>query len=316
MSVLCFFDFEFNQRQGKNEIISVGMVMVNKNTFEEIVRYYNICKPIIATEIDSYVKKVTGLTQEDLDNGLDFTKVSKDLMDIIHWYDVQNIFIYGGCDLGAVRYTCSLYEDDSVKEFNQFFSQAINLQNKICSSIKYNGKIINKCWKLSKLNNFYKNDKLDAHNALNDAIMLANIYQKYVYFKEIDISSCDNNLNILEAEEYISINNRDEQQRILRISTFFEANKRGISHSTESIVDAWNRFWRDKKRNDLHLVFNDETKNNVMFQFEVGEGSNIVHLRFNNDLTNEIYCFELDYLSESNKKLSRVCKKILKGQGA
>ena len=87
------FDLEFNQsfdfKTGSSpasnpecpfEIIQIGAVKLDSNL--ETVGYFNYyIKPVIYKRIHPYVEKITGITQEMLDSGHNFSEVYEALCD-------------------------------------------------------------------------------------------------------------------------------------------------------------------------------------------------------------------------------------------
>lgn len=79
---ICVLDFEatcdddkrFNPR---NEVIEFPSVLLKYNPETENYDYHDeiqlFCKPLFNTELTPFCKKLTGITQEQVDKGVDFT---------------------------------------------------------------------------------------------------------------------------------------------------------------------------------------------------------------------------------------------------
>lgn len=155
------------------EIISIGVVKFSLKT-RKVDKFYSIIKPKIQTILSERCKEITGLTQEDINNGIDFRESMKLLEKWIG--DGKVIFIsWGKEDIKALKNNSRLYGNenqivykarknyiDFQKEFSYYhenMNQVISLKNSIeLLGMKFKG---------------------EQHNALNDAYNLYRVYRKY-----------------------------------------------------------------------------------------------------------------------------------------
>lgn len=99
---ICFADMEFhcNRKQEKgydheqeNEIISIGLVFVNQNTRKVERTYYSTIRPKYNRKLTADCRKLTGLTQKEIDRSADFNGVMQDILNVPVKYD--KVYVFG-----------------------------------------------------------------------------------------------------------------------------------------------------------------------------------------------------------------------------
>lgn len=151
------------------EIIQIGAVLLNDNN-EQIVTFEKLVKPVYCT-VTKRIENLTGLTNEMLDNELEFEEAIKQMLDILPkdedvqlltWSDSDTIAILNEMEIKNInndklKSLCENYIDIQ-KEFSKKlnFESILNLEKALnLVGIDFEGK---------------------AHGALVDAINTAKLY--------------------------------------------------------------------------------------------------------------------------------------------
>lgn len=175
MKYFGFLDFEFNQGWSsyEPEIISIGCSIIDEN-FKDAGKFYAMVRPTINKKIHKHVARVTGINQDELDNSPDFVAVSNQFHEFIKEYKQIQFFSFGTEDWKSVCFTCNVNSCNimmlDIGNINDF--QKNILDSFVCGDMPlwFQQKSIN------TLCRFYNISPLEAHNSLNDAIMLKDIY--------------------------------------------------------------------------------------------------------------------------------------------
>jgi len=185
------FDLEFNQ--GYNfgvetnntintkcpfEIIQIGVVKLNEN-LETIGTLDLLIKPEIYTTLNPFVKELTGLSIDELDNGISFKEMYKELSSFIKT-DSSVLCVWGIVDIKELFRNIEYYGlDPSVVP-----TQYINVQSFASKNLNCQKGINIGLSNAANLLNIPLNSQL--HNALNDAQYTAEIFKK-IYSSEIKV---------------------------------------------------------------------------------------------------------------------------------
>lgn len=162
-----FIDFEATQFT--NEIISVGCVRENGDTF------YSLVKPKRMKTLTPFITDLTGITKEMLENERSSDEVFEEFF---NWLETDSTYVefycYGNSDIDFLK------KNLKDRTFN-FKAQAalsliaMNLKD-YSMTVKAHFGLIN-CIALKKvMNYFYPEDEHTWHNALSDAEMLYKVY--------------------------------------------------------------------------------------------------------------------------------------------
>ncbi len=157
------------------EIIQIGAVKLNEQLC--ILDKFNaLIKPVIYPRIHPYVEKITNLTYEQLKNGILFSEAYTSFVKFIGKEDAI-LCTWGSDDVKSLFKNILFYNLDTTKICNQF----INVQKFASIYLKYqSGQAIGLKNAVTELNLKIENP---FHNALNDAIYTAKIFQ-IVHSKE------------------------------------------------------------------------------------------------------------------------------------
>lgn len=174
----CFGDFEYSCLDKTTNdglpIISIGIVICDSK-LHFMDSFYKTIKPLKNEILSERCKKLTGLTQEEIDSSKDFDIVCAECLDFINKYNLDNILIWGQGDHISVKYDFKLHREQGLPYSN------IKLLKKRMKDIEpYLMKKVNlHCHiglqRLQKMFAIKAND-LVKHNALDDAILLSRLF--------------------------------------------------------------------------------------------------------------------------------------------
>lgn len=176
MGYKVFLDFEFTQgpKFPKEEIISIGCVIYDEN-LDEVDSFYSLCIPKVNRQIPRIITKITGITQKEIYNAPSFTKMANNLVKVLKKYPDAKFYAWG-MDDGKV-FNTAMYINDCTW-LKKYIPYIVNLQKEIMGSIRNNrGRLWRSPRNLTTMAEFYNCNMLQAHNALNDARMLAQVYK-------------------------------------------------------------------------------------------------------------------------------------------
>lgn len=164
-----FIDFEANSPSG--EIISIGCVDENGNEFYSLVN--------CSTPLDNFVKKITHLTQEQIDNAEPIDVV---LLNLFIWIKTTNktnwneleFYHYGTEDIKFIKST--LHNVSIPFNYEKFSALMTRCKNYDKEVKKYFSS--NQCVSLIAAANYFKTEPEEQnHNALDDAKMLKFVFE-------------------------------------------------------------------------------------------------------------------------------------------
>lgn len=155
-----FIDFEATQFS--NEIISIGCVRENGDTFYSLVHSNK--------KLTDFIIKLTGLTQEMINEAPSANEVFKDFWNWCHEVDSNpEFYCYGNCDTGFVKATFNKTTDFTAASMLGYLSLKLVDYAPIVRS-KFG---LIKDISLVKIAEYFKGEEItQRHNALEDALLL------------------------------------------------------------------------------------------------------------------------------------------------
>ena len=176
---LIFFDLEMNCVDKKDntlgfwEIISLGAVKYNPIN-NSLDKFYIILKPKIQEKLSDRCKEITGLTQEEVDNGIGFKQGIKLLEEWIG--NEKFLFIsWGKEDIKALKCN-SLIRGNKNEFINRVRKNYVDFQKEFSYYYKKMNQVISLSSALDCYSLEFEGEK---HNALSDAYNLYRVYRKY-----------------------------------------------------------------------------------------------------------------------------------------
>lgn len=176
------FDLEFNQvfNFGKEklrsanpmcpfEIIHIGAVKLDEN-LNRIADFDRLVKPKLYTRIHPYVKKITGITRQELKTAKSFKTVYAELTEFIK--DVSILGVWGASDIKELLRNIDYHKLDDSLIPNSY----IDIQHYTNSHLKHpKGTSISLSGAIEALG---IPTELKFHNAFNDAFYTAEVFRK------------------------------------------------------------------------------------------------------------------------------------------
>ncbi|MFC5402565.1 exonuclease domain-containing protein [Cohnella soli] len=110
-------DIEFNGRKFASElpmeVIEIGAVRLNP-AFEQVDEFSTLVKPVYFSKLNSFIKKKTGIPQEDIDVAPGFPQVIGEFERWLRRSDEFLLFTWGGEDLKRIIFDTRMHKlDDS-----------------------------------------------------------------------------------------------------------------------------------------------------------------------------------------------------------
>lgn len=181
-----FIDFEFTcsdkikdfkNRSHIGEVLSIGLVICNNNG-EIIDKFYETVKPKYNYILTPFCIELTKLKQEEIDNSRNLPNVISSVMKLITKYEVKTIFSFGTSDYLQTKKDIENYSGHALYMRSlKFVNMIKNCQKTVVHRVIGQRVEIslNDCKTLLNI------DGEVEHNALSDAIDLANIYFKSIF---------------------------------------------------------------------------------------------------------------------------------------
>ncbi|MUT64565.1 3'-5' exonuclease [Paenibacillus sp. NEAU-GSW1] len=110
-------DIEFNGRKFASElpmeVIEIGAVRLDSN-LKHTDEFSALIKPVYFAKLNSFIKKKTGIPQEDIDRAHGFVKVIKEFTAWLNRSDAFMLITWGGEDMKRIVYDTRMHKlDDS-----------------------------------------------------------------------------------------------------------------------------------------------------------------------------------------------------------
>jgi len=170
-------------RSFKQEIIQVGYLLLDEQD-NVVEKYSEVIKPTIHKTLTKRTLKFLEITQEDVDNGIEFTEFYTHFKSVLETYDPA-IIVWGRNDFLALK---DAYKINKVPSLHAR-ARYINLLK--LHKNYYNLK--NDLGLFNALNLYYSTEKQQAHNAYEDAIVTFKIFKGFRevlnHIRKVDISN-------------------------------------------------------------------------------------------------------------------------------
>lgn len=156
----------------RREIIEIGAVMINDDG-KILSRFESFVKPILHPTLSEFCKRLTSISQIDINQADEFVEVIEDFKDWIGFYDHEEYILcsWGFYDKSALKKDCILHDLD-----NEWVNAHISLKDQY-PRIKNTGRAVG-------LKKAVESEGFDfegtAHRALTDAENTAKIFIKYL----------------------------------------------------------------------------------------------------------------------------------------
>ncbi|WP_028612509.1 3'-5' exonuclease [Paenibacillus harenae] len=176
-------DIEFNGRKFASElpmeVIEIGAVRLN-SALEQTDEFSSLIKPVYFSKLNSFIKKKTGIPQEDIDRAGRFPKV---IADFIAWLSRSESFMlitWGGEDLKRIVF------DTRMHKLDDGFWLAADYFDLLKGYIRYKN-VTNDVSVEAALLDLEITAEGTAHRALDDARMTAEVFRKIYGVLDFDL---------------------------------------------------------------------------------------------------------------------------------
>lgn len=181
-----FIDFEFTcsdkikdfkNRSHIGEVLSIGLVICNDKG-EILDKFYETVRPKFNYKLTPFCIELTKLTQEEINNSRNLPNVISSVNKLITKYDVKTIYSFGTSDYLQTKKDIENYSGHALyKKSLKFVNMIKNCQKTLVNRVigQMTEISLNDCKILLSI------DGEVEHNALSDAVDLANIYFKSIY---------------------------------------------------------------------------------------------------------------------------------------
>lgn len=166
-------DIEFNGRKFASdlpmEVIEIGAVRLNSQ-LHEVDEFSALIKPVYFSKLNSFIKKKTGIPQEDIDQASGFRKV---IADFIEWLNHSESFLlltWGGEDLKRIIYDTRMHKLDDA------YWMAADYFDLLKGFVRYKN-VTNDVSVEGALQDLNITPTGSAHRALDDAKMTSEVFR-------------------------------------------------------------------------------------------------------------------------------------------
>lgn len=170
-------DMEYNQPTGT--IISIGLTVFNINTGEVLEKFHQHIK--VKEQISEFITKLTGIKQEDCDNGVSLEDCYKEIVELCKKHGTfRNPVTWGGGDSIDLRKALNLNDESFVWGCRWIDAKTLFVSWCLSNNLKTQSGLSKSLIRLGL--NFVGRK----HNALDDSYNTMIIYRKLLEkFKEV-----------------------------------------------------------------------------------------------------------------------------------
>ena len=253
-----FIDFEATQFS--EEIISVGCIREDGETF------YALVAPVKG-KITPFITNLTGITAEMLETAFSAEQVFESFYDwaFSNSEIIPNFYVWGNSDYSFIQHTCR--KTNSLKARMALGYIAGSMQNyaKVCK--KYLRWATDNHSLLKTLQKFNPEAEQN-HNALDDAVMLKQVYDFMNENSREQLSEIFNDWSKNPVSQEIP---KTEEEKItiadLPAGTIYiKTNRKKISHTFANVREAATWLRENKCKNQAYDDFNFETTMNKIIK--------------------------------------------------
>jgi inhibitor of KinA sporulation pathway (predicted exonuclease) len=194
-------DIEFNGRKFASdlpmEVIEIGAVRLDA-TLQHIDEFSALIKPVYFSKLNTFIKKKTGIPQEDIDDAAGFRKVIADFLDWLGRSDELMLVTWGGEDLKRIVFDTRMHKlDDAYWMAANYFDllKGFTRFKKVTNDVSVEAALVD-------LNIVAEGS---AHRALDDARMTADVFR--AIFTELDFD---------RKQQYVDMYTNAKERRLIK----------------------------------------------------------------------------------------------------
>lgn len=170
-----FFDAEYTcymdsdrgfDRKHSSEVLSVGLVITDKQ-FNVAATYYSPIRPHYNPKLTGYCRKLTGLTQKEIDEAPSYETVFQKIDELLQEYPVKELFVWGN-DNRTLLDDAERNHRMVSKRTRKIINKVKDLTKRLTMRVFDAGMTVS----LSDMKYICDMDHCTAHNAFDDAMDL------------------------------------------------------------------------------------------------------------------------------------------------
>ena len=160
----CFMENDkFFDREHSGELLSVGVVICDRS-FRLLHTYYSTIRPVYNAVLTGYCRKLTGLTQQEIDRAPSYETVFQEMYLLFQEYPVKEIFTWGN-DAHTLLHDMDVNHRNVARRFRRIAGQLTDITKRLTRKVY--GKSLS--LSLSDMKYICGLEHATAHNALEDA---------------------------------------------------------------------------------------------------------------------------------------------------
>lgn len=194
-------DIEFNGRKFASdlpmEVIEIGAVRLN-GELQPVDEFAALIKPVYFSKLNTFIKKKTGIPQEDIDKAAGFRKV---IADFINWLQISEEFLlitWGGEDLKRIVYDTRMHKLDDAFWMNATYYDLLK------GFIRYKN-VTNDVSVEAALLDLQIEAEGSAHRALDDARMTSLVFK--AVFDKLDFD---------RKQQYVDVYSNARERKLVK----------------------------------------------------------------------------------------------------
>ena len=235
--MIAFIDAEYNcdEKRSKMYLLEIGLLICEKvqDDIKVVNTYHTYIQLPEGEKLCSYIKDLTGITEENIKQGVDFQDSFLKLVQLVEQYNITKIYCYGNFDKMAFEWNCR--KAHITKSFRK----------KVIPLFCDMEVIVRTRWKLKESISLcralylYSYEVISKHNALEDAKFLQMLYS---FFDKTPVPELLHNYQRYCKERECFANYKNLQNKIKQLGCSFSY--------FQSILD-------DNTRNRKYIAFEE-----------------------------------------------------------
>lgn len=212
-------DIEFNGRKFASdlpmEVIEIGAVRLDAS-LRQIDEFSALIKPVYFSKLNAFIKKKTGIPQEDIDEAAGFRKVIADFLEWLSRSEELLLVTWGGEDLKRIVFDTRMHKlDDAYWMAVGYFDllKGFTRFKKVTNDVSVEAALID-------LNIVAEGS---AHRALDDARMTAEVFR--AIFTDLDFE---------RKQQYVDMYTNAKERRLIKTAV--------KTITTQKVVPTWELF--------------------------------------------------------------------------
>ncbi|NQX70293.1 exonuclease domain-containing protein [Paenibacillus alba] len=194
-------DIEFNGRKFASElpmeVIEIGAVRLNAS-LEPVDEFSALIKPVYFSKLNGFIKKKTGIPQEDIDQAEGFPKVITNFMNWLNRSGEFLLITWGGEDLKRIVFDTRMHKMDDGFWMSAFYFDLLKgftRYKNVTNDVSVEGALLD-------LN---ITSEGSAHRALDDARMTGDVFR--AIFTELDFE---------RKQQYVDVYANAKERRLVK----------------------------------------------------------------------------------------------------